>query len=108
MSITDKAHRVVSSRAQSEGNSPKGIQSSTLVVISPTLKRLKGVMSQFSSFVIHSGDDKQRRMQRVLNIVMSEAVDELGDVDEIVMQSWLVYMARTVEWVGSGDMTVLP
>ena len=47
-------------------------------------------------------------MQRVLNIVMSEAIDELGDVDEIVMQSWLVYMTRIVEWVASGDMTVLP
>lgn len=94
--------------ARRTAQSPKDSQSSTLVVVSPTVKRLRAVLKELSDFVTREGDSRQKRMQRVLRIVVDEAVDELGEVDERFMRSWMYNMACVIEWTATGDMSVLP
>jgi hypothetical protein len=78
------------------------------VVVNPTVKRLRAVLRELSEFVIKTGDERQRRMQRVLSIVVDEAVDEMGEVDERLMQAWMLNMAKVIEWSATGNMSVLP
>jgi hypothetical protein len=89
-------------------SSPTGTASSTLAVINPTTKRLKAVLNELAEFVSKNGDDRQRRMQRVLSIVVDEAVEEMGEVDEGFMRAWLFNMAKVIEWTSTGNMSILP
>lgn len=55
------------------------------------------------------GDDKQRRTQRIMQIVTDEAMEELSaEVDQQKLQLWLIYTARITEWAATGDIRILP
>jgi hypothetical protein len=55
-----------------------------------------------------SGDARQVRMQRILNIVIDEAMEELATVPGDSLTIWMSNMARVTQWVATGDMRVLP
>jgi hypothetical protein len=83
-------------------------QSSTLVRVSPTVRRLRAIVSELGEFVMTVGDERQRRMQRLLNIVVDEAMEELGTVPEDSLMIWMSNMARVIQWSATGDMSILP
>lgn len=55
-----------------------------------------------------NGDDKQRRMTRILGVVIDESMEEMADMDSRVLAEWMHSMACVIEWTASGDMRVLP
>jgi len=56
---------------------------------------------------MQNGDERQRKMQRVMQIVVDEAMEELtADSDQLVL--WLLYTARITEWIATGNMNILP
>jgi hypothetical protein len=83
-------------------------QSSTLVVVNPVIRRLRSCVGQLSGFVMSNGTDHQRRMHRVLNIIIDESMDELAEMDEMSLAVFLHNMACITEWLATGDMGVLP
>jgi hypothetical protein len=106
MGIMDRVR--ASSLAQTEGNSQTGTESSTLAVVSPTLKRIRGTLSQFANISARLGDERQKRMQRVLSIIIDEASEELAELDESLLRTWIHSFATLMEWCATGDMSVLP
>lgn len=82
--------------------------STTLVAVNPTLKRLRGVLTNLSEFIVKNGDDRQRRMHRVLSIVIDEVSEEMAEMPETLLAEYLVWMGRVIMWAGTGDMSVLP
>lgn len=89
---------------QDSGASP----STTLALVNPVIRRLRAIVTELSGFVIQNGTDHQRRMQRILNIVIDESMDELAGMDEISLAAWMHNMACVIEWTATGDMSVLP
>lgn len=83
-------------------------QSSTLVRVSPTVRRLRSIVDELGEFVMNVGDERQRRMQRLLNIVVDEAMEELGTVPEPSLMIWMSNMARIIQWSATGDMSIIP
>lgn len=83
-------------------------QSSTLVVVSPVVRRLRSVLDELGSFVGKNGDERQRRMSKLLSVVIDEAMDEMGEMDSRVLAAWMHSMACVIEWTATGDMSVLP
>lgn len=83
-------------------------QSSTLVVVNPTLRRVRAVVENLTNFVAKSGDDHQKRMGRVMGIIIDETIDELGDRDEQQMRRWMLFMSRVLEWSSTGNIGILP
>lgn len=57
---------------------------------------------------MHSGDARQVRMQRILNIVIDEAMEELSTVPDDSLMIWMSNMARVTQWAATGDMRILP
>lgn len=55
-----------------------------------------------------SGDARQVRMQRILNIVIDEAMEELATVPDDSLTVWMSNMARVTQWAATGDLRVLP
>lgn len=47
-------------------------------------------------------------MGRVLGIIIDETIEELGERDERQMQRWMIFMARVLEWSGTGNIGILP
>lgn len=103
MGILEKAHR-----AQQAAVSPDNSESSTLAVVSPVIKRLRAVLGELSDFVGNNGDERQRRMSRLLRVVIDEAMEEMGETDTRVLAGWMHYMACVIEWTATGDYSVLP
>lgn len=103
MGITDKARR-----AQRAELIQKDSQSSTLVVVNPVIKRLRSVLYELSDFVAYNGDEKQKRMTRILGVIIDESMEEMGDMDSRVLAAWMHSMACVIEWTATGDMSVLP
>jgi hypothetical protein len=103
MGITDKARR-----ARALAQSQKDTQSTTLVVVNPTTKRVRAVITNLSDFVMKAGDGHQKNMSRLMGMVIDEAIEELGERDERQMQRWMIFMARILEWSGTGNVGILP
>ena len=62
-------------------------------------------MSEF----VQSGDDpRQRRMQQILDLVVDEAMEEIGPMDETLLAAWFHNMASVIEWCATGNLSVLP
>jgi hypothetical protein len=80
----------------------------TLVVVSPTMKRIRGTLNQFANISQKFGDERQKRMQRVLSIIIDEASEELGELDETLLKTWIHSFATLMEWCATGDMSILP
>lgn len=47
-------------------------------------------------------------MQRILNIVIDEAMEELATVPDDSLTVWMSNMARVTQWAATGDMRILP
>lgn len=47
-------------------------------------------------------------MQRILNIVIDEAMEELATVPDDSLTIWMSNMARVTQWAATGDMRILP
>lgn len=103
MGITDKARR-----AQRAEISRQDLQSSTLAVVNPVLKRLRSVLYELSDFVAYNGDEKQKRMTKILGVIIDESMEEMGDMDSRVLAAWMHSMACVIEWTATGDIDVLP
>lgn len=105
MGMADKARKAQRARmAQSQ----QGTQSSTLAVVNPTAKRVRAVITNLSDFVTTAGDAQQKRMGRVMSIIIDEVIDELGERDEAQLQRWMLFMGRILEWSGTGNIGILP
>ena len=78
------------------------------MVVSPVVQRLRAVLGELSDFVGSNGDDRQRRMSRLLRVVIDEAMEEMGETDSRVLSGWMHYMACVIEWTATGDYSVLP
>jgi hypothetical protein len=100
MAITDKARRV--QRNQQTG------ESTTLVVVSPVVRRLRSVLTELADYVTTNGDPRQRKMTQLLSVVIDEAMEEMGETDSRVMAGWMHMMACVIEWSATGNMDVLP
>ena len=77
-------------------------------MVNPTVRRLRSVVSELSTFVMAEGDFKQQRMQRLLNIVTDEAIEELSSIPESSVALWMSNMARVIQWAATGDLSILP
>lgn len=78
------------------------------MVVNPTTRRVRAVIENLTDFIAKSGDDHQKRMGRVLNIIIDETIEELGERDEKQMQRWMMFMSRVLEWSGTGNIGILP
>jgi hypothetical protein len=78
------------------------------VVVSPVVKRLRSVLTELADFVVDNGDERQRRMTRLLGVVIDEAMDEMGETDSRVLSGWMHMMACVIEWTATGNMDALP
>ena len=66
------------------------------------------MVSELSNFVLSAGTEHQRRMQRVLNIIIDESMDELAEMDEASLSTFMHNMACIIEWTATGNLSVLP
>lgn len=106
MSISSKARRAATGINHPVSQTISS--STTLVVVNPTVRRLRSVVSELSTFVMAEGDFKQQRMQRLLNIVTDEAIEELSSIPESSVALWMTNMARVIQWAATGDLSILP
>jgi hypothetical protein len=83
-------------------------ESSTLAPADPVIKRLRALTTEIGSFVLANGSSQQKRMQRVLTIIIDESMEELMSLETQQLGLWLVNMARVVEWCGTGNLGILP
>lgn len=104
MSISGKARRAMATGQPSQTIS----ESSTLVRVNPVVRRLRAVVTELGDFVMSNGDARQMRMQRILNIVIDEAMEELSSVPDDSLTIWMSNMARITQWAATGDMSILP
>jgi hypothetical protein len=47
-------------------------------------------------------------MQRILDIVIDESMEEFAEMDQEFAAWWMHNMACVIEWVSRGDLSVLP
>lgn len=88
--------------------SQPGTQSSTLVVVNATVKRTRAIITNLSDFIGRAGTENQKRMGRVMGIIIDEAMEELAERDEHQTQKWLMFMSAILHWSSSGNIGVLP
>jgi hypothetical protein len=77
-------------------------------VVNPTLKRLRAVVEALSSVSHKFGDERHRRMQRILSVVLDEAMEEVAELNEEMLQVWIVSFGRLMDWAATGDISILP
>lgn len=66
------------------------------------------MLNELADFVTTNGDPRQKKMTKLLSIVIDDAMEEMGEMDSRVLAGWMHMMACVIEWTASGNMDVLP
>jgi hypothetical protein len=107
MSLVRRMH-LLESGEPSTGASMTAAPSTTLAEVNPTLKRLRAVVVALADVTHRFGDEHHQRMQRILSVILDEAMEEVAELEENMLQLWIVSFGRLMEWAATGNMSILP
>jgi hypothetical protein len=84
----------------------------TLVRAEPAaVQRLRFVFAELTDFVGNAGDEKARRFSVLGRAIMEEILEEMADAPSLTDETiaiWFAQFGRLVEWIGTGDDSILP
>lgn len=77
-------------------------------MVNPVVRRIRALTSRSGGFVMKHGTERDRRVQRILNIVIDEAMEELATMDETGLAMIMTNIARVAQWAATGNIAILP
>lgn len=113
MSILDRLRRMEMDNGtdpQEASSRLKTSSSTTLVPAEPpVIQRLRGIFGELQNVMKQSSaGESLDRFSFLINSVTAEIVEELAALDVATLEMYLYQIGLMFEWVGSGDLSLLP